>query len=193
MTLVDRAIFRAINGGPPWMAPLMRMLSTGLNKGPMKIALIVILLVMLAAGKTTRRAAALALIAFPIANGITDLIKHFFPATRPSNDPMIVVMLRIGTTENAGTASAHAANMAAVATIFIGTLGWFGVPWAILAFLVGYSRIYNGVHYPYQVGLGWLVGIVVGLVVLFVAKRVERWWIARKGKTEVIDGTPNPA
>ena len=177
---MDRALFRSINGGPEWLAPGMRFFSEGLNAAPMRIALAVILIAMLAAGKTTRRAAILALVAFPIANGITDVFKHLLPAVRPSNDQTIAVFLRIGSTKSAGTASAHAANMAAVATVFVGALRWFGAPWVLLAFLVGYSRVYNGVHYPYQVLLGWGCGIAAGLVVLLVSRRIERWWNERK-------------
>lgn len=187
---MDRALFRSINGGPEWLAPGMRFFSEGLNSGPMRLALAVILVAMLAAGKTTRRAAILALIAFPIANGLTDVLKHLLPALRPSNDPAIVALLRIGATKSAGTASAHAANMAAVATVFVGTLRWFGAPWALLAFLVGYSRVYNGVHYPYQVALGWTCGIVAGVAVLLIARRIETWWSKRRQER---DGTEDPA
>ena len=177
---MDRAIFQWINGGPPWLAPSMHFFSTGMNAKPMKFLLAGIIIAMLAAGPRTRRAAIFALIAFPIANGVTDLFKAFLPTLRPFNDPNVITLLRIGTSESAGTASAHAANMASVATVFTGKLKWFGVPWVLLAFLVGYSRIYNGVHFPYQVALGWAVGILVGLLVLFVGGRIERAWIARK-------------
>lgn len=168
----------------------MRFFSVGLDATPMKILLVVILVGMMAAGKTTRRAAILALIAFPIADGITNIIKHAYFGVRPCNDPNIVAFLRIGATNSSGTASAHSANMAAVATVFIGTLRGFGIPWALLAFLVGYSRIYNGVHYPYQVALGWTVGIFVGLAALFISRRIEKWWTERK---ESRGATQSPA
>lgn len=168
----------------------MRFFSVGLDAKPMKILLIVILLGMMAAGKTTRRAAILALIAFPIADGLTNVLKHAWPTLRPSNDPNIVAFLRIGSTTSSGTASAHSANMAAVATVFIGTLRGFGLPWALLAFLVGYSRVYNGVHYPYQVTLGWTTGILVGLGVLFLARRIEKAWTERKERRS---GAQSPA
>lgn len=187
---MDGALFRWINGGPEWLAPGMRFFSVGLDGKPMKLLLIVILLVMLAAGKNTRRAAILALIAFPIADGITNVLKHAFPTLRPCNDPATVALLRIGATTSSGTASAHSANMAAVATVFLGTLRGFGAPWAVLAFLVGYSRVYNGVHYPYQVGLGWTVGILVGTGIFFLGRRIEKAWTERK---EGRSGAQSPA
>lgn len=62
-----------------------------------------------------------------------------------------------------GTASAHSANMAAIATALWMVLGWrWGLAWAVIALLTGLSRIYNGVHFPSQVLLGWTVGIFVG-------------------------------
>lgn len=179
---MDGRIFRWINDGPEWLSPGMRFFSVGFDGTPIKLLLVAILIGMLAAGKTTRRAAILALIAFPIADGLTNLIKHAWPMVRPCNDPNTVAFLRIGATTSAGTASAHSANMAAVATVFLGCLRGFGVPWTILAFLVGYSRVYNGVHYPYQVALGWLVGISVGLAVFFLARRIEWTLSARREK-----------
>ncbi len=67
--------------------------------------------------------------------------------------------------------SSHAANAAAVATVL-----WWYAPrwrwvWGVLAILIGYSRIYVGVHYPLDVLAGWGVGILAG----WVAIRLGRW------------------
>jgi undecaprenyl-diphosphatase len=173
---MDRAIFHWINGWSSSYEQSMKFFSEALNYGWMKAILAVVLIAMIAAGKDTRKAALTSLIAFPIANGLTDLFKNFLPLPRPCNDPTIdQIVVRIGTTLSPGTASAHSANMLAVAICMTLSLRWGGIPWILLALMVSLSRIYNGVHYPYQVLLGWLCGafaaILVNVIWNLVAKK----------------------
>jgi undecaprenyl-diphosphatase len=55
--------------------------------------------------------------------------------------------------------------MLAVAICMLIALRWGGIPWLILAILVALSRIYNGVHYPYQVILGWICGAFAAVLI----------------------------
>lgn len=163
---MDRAVFHWINGWSASYEPAMKFFSEALNYGWMKILLGLVLIAMIASGKDTRKAAITALISFPIANGLTDLFKNFLPLPRPCNDINLdQIVVRIGTTTSPGTASAHAANMLAVAVCMTLTLKWGGIPWILLALIVSLSRIYNGVHYPYQVLLGWLCGAFAAILV----------------------------
>jgi undecaprenyl-diphosphatase len=183
---LDRGLFKAINGGSPRWGSAMEFFSTGLNQTWVKALLLVLLIALIAAGKDTRKGAICALIAFPIANGITDLFKNFAPMPRPCNDPgLLECFLRVGATDSAGTASAHAANMMAVAICFLIAMRWWGIPWLILAFLVGYSRIYNGVHYPYQVGLGWISGAFSAVLVSVIWQKVSSKMAQKKESFEV--------
>jgi undecaprenyl-diphosphatase len=154
---------RAINEWPEWMAPAMRFFSVATDYLWVKLALLLMLAGMIYRRGAARRAAVQALVAFPIANGLTDLFKKNMPQPRPCQ--VIDLIERVGCSESAGTASAHSANMAAVAAVFTWHLGWWGAPWIVIAVLTGVSRTYNGVHYPHQVLLGWTVGAFAAITV----------------------------
>lgn len=70
--------------------------------------------------------------------------------------------------------SSHAVHSALIATI----TGWFypRALWAVapIAFGVGLSRIYNGVHFPGDVLAGFLIGVGFGALFLWSADRLWR-------------------
>ncbi|MFZ0389590.1 MAG: phosphatase PAP2 family protein [Calditrichia bacterium] len=80
-----------------------------------------------------------------------------------------------------GFPSNHAANMAGFAMLF--TLfyprffGWF---WAF-ALLIGYSRVYVGVHYPGDILGGFILGILAALLVYFIYRPLAARYPAVNG------------
>jgi membrane-associated phospholipid phosphatase len=149
------------------LGPELRFFSEATNYLWFKILLVGLIVGMLWRGVRSRSAAIQVLIAFPIANGITDLLKRAAPDLRPCIDLSEWVFHGIGCGSPAGTASAHSANMAAVAFVFCYRMGWWGAPWAAIALITGLSRIYVGAHYPHQVVLGWICGIAGASAVCF--------------------------
>lgn len=143
----------------------MRFLSEATTYLWFKLLLLVLVGVLVALGPKTRRTAIEALVAFPIANGLTDLFKHLLPFERPCTLFTDWTSHGIGCSESFGTASAHSANMAAIAFVFAYHLRWWGVPWIVIAIATGVSRVYVGVHFPSQVLLGWGCGTLVGFLV----------------------------
>ena len=79
--------------------------------------------------------------------------------------------------------SAHAMTIFA-ATIAVG-MKWRKalIPLLILAAAIGFSRVYIGVHYPYDVASGALIGILIGLVADSLdLNRTIRWTEIRIGR-----------
>ena len=166
-------IFRAINGWPESLSPFLTFFSIALNQAWVKVVLGLLLGAMLYRNEKTRRTVLQALIAVAIGNTLTDQFKHFFPMNRPYQD-LHDVINRVGTSPSHGTASAHSANMAAVAFIFAYQMRWWGTPWVVIALLTGISRVYVGAHYPYQVLLGWTTGLISAFVVAKVWEGIQR-------------------
>jgi membrane-associated phospholipid phosphatase len=50
----------------------------------------------------------------------------------------------------------------------VGLWPW-GLVFLFLALLIGYSRVYVGVHYPTDVAAGFLVGVVAAALILALA------------------------
>lgn len=166
MRETDRALFEWINHWPAALAPVFVFFSEAIKKTVVRIFLLLFIAAMIAAGKKTRKTVILALVAWPIANGLTDVLKNVFQMNRPVMDNANGVIERVGHLTSYGTASAHAANMACIAFVFTYYLGWWGSPWIAVAIITGFARIYVGVHYPSQVLLGWVCGVFCGLLVV---------------------------
>ena len=68
-----------------------------------------------------------------------------------------------------GFVSSHAANYAGLAALFTGLLHFqfpkIYILFFLWAFIIGYSRIYIGVHYPTDAIGGWILGSVIGFFV----------------------------
>ena len=89
------------------------------------------------------------------------VVKHFVQQPRPPVSG-IEVVVRSPYHGQYGFTSNHAANTFAIAT-FVGlTYVALKLPLFVFAFLISFSRIYNGVHFPSDVLGGALIGIFFG-------------------------------
>lgn len=121
------------------------------NKKAMVIAILVII----------------AMVAFT--DQITNLFKHGFQRLRPCHDTDLDGLMRVvrkGCGGRFGFFSGHSSNSMAVA-IFVGMMIKYNYKNAIYLLIVwslvmGYSRIYVGVHYPLDVVCGLTFGAISG-------------------------------
>lgn len=100
------------------------------------------------------------------------LFKEQFQRLRPCHDPSISHLLRSVQGKCGGQfgfISSHASNTMGLATLLI-TVGYRQWGFPILSMIlwsaiVGYSRIYLGVHYPSDVMGGFIFGGVLGVII----------------------------
>ncbi|MCF7885041.1 MAG: phosphatase PAP2 family protein [Candidatus Marinimicrobia bacterium] len=106
----------------------------------------------------------------------TEVLKKGFERFRPSHNDAIKNMLHIINNYRGGKygfVSSHAANTFAGATFItnlvdIKNLRWIMYVWAGV---VSYSRIYLGVHYPGDIIGGAILGILLGLMIVYLLKK----------------------
>ena len=103
----------------------------------------------------------------------SNLIKDLFHRIRPCNVLQNVHLL-VGCTDSFSVPSSHAVNHFAGATV----LGYFFREYRLALYggslLVALSRIFVGVHYPSDTAGGIIIGILIGLFVIWL------WELANK-------------
>jgi undecaprenyl-diphosphatase len=98
----------------------------------------------------------------------TNLIKNYFQRLRPGNNPEFVHIIRIVQKRNSYSFfSGHAANSMAAAVLlyrimkpYLKYMGFIFL-WPLI---FAYSRIYLGLHYPFDIMCGYIWGTLTGLL-----------------------------
>lgn len=141
--------------------------------------------------KTYGKEGWIALLAIAIVITMTDritsgLMKPYFERLRPSREPSLQGLIHLVKNSKGdfyfggmfGFASSHAANTFATATffwlLFHKTRKWiiWLFPWAII---MTYTRIYLGVHYPGDIIVGGLIGMLCGWIGYKIFCKVKAW------------------
>jgi undecaprenyl-diphosphatase len=162
--------------GPAWLPGVMRDI-TSLGSAP-----VLVLFVLAVAGSLVvrRQLHALVLLLVATAGGevLNVVLKDVFERPRPD------VTLHLTEASSPSFPSGHAMESAVIYFTLAALLArlveprplklYFLALAAFLSILVGFSRVYLGVHYPSDVLAGWTAGIAWSLVCWTVASRLQR-------------------
>ena len=160
---VDQRVFTAVaDYHSPVLDRTLPDLSIAASYSRIWIGISAVLMVF--GGRRERIAAAEGLVAVALTSFLANLVlKRAFPRTRPSAP--VPSERELPDPDSSSFPSGHSASGAA----FSGTVGralpatW--APLNALAALIGFSRVYTGVHYPSDVAAGWVLGKAVASLV----------------------------
>jgi len=103
----------------------------------------------------------------------SSILKEVFQRPRPCHF-FVDINLLVGCGSGKSFPSSHAANsmmaVTVIALFFRKHKYWL----PLLAVLVGISRIFVGVHFPFDIFVGWLVGVGVGFFVYWLTNFLFR-------------------
>lgn len=161
----DKALFLLINGvgQNAFFDLLMPFITNGRNFVLPFLLLALYLLIW--GGRKGRIALLLAIVLVILADGSATILKHLFQRARPCQVLHQIHGL-VGCSGSYSFPSNHAVNAFALATLFTACYRRLLVPLFALAVLVGYSRVYVGVHYPFDVLAGGLWGTALALALV---------------------------
>ena len=133
--------------------------------------IIPILLLFLLLGFMTDKRGKITLAMLIIAVGLTDsicaqILKPFFERIRPSHMNLDNLNLLVPKGGKWSMPSNHAANVFAFGVILSYFFERSKLPLFSLAFIIAFSRIYVGVHYPGDVIVGSIFGYIMGWIIL---------------------------
>lgn len=164
---LDQQLFLFLNSlNSPFMDQVMYAISGKLIWAPLYIAILVYL------GIRYKRKFILILLFIILAVALADqtsvqLFKNTVQRLRPCHEPALEGLVHLVKGECGGKwgfVSSHATNSFNVALISLLLIRkrWYTISIIIWALVVGYSRIYLGVHYPGDVICGSILGAFVG-------------------------------
>ena len=105
-------------------------------------------------------------------------LKDYFAQPRPFNfDPSVAITTARGYGLPSGHSQGSIALWGSIAAWV--NKGWFWVVSITAVILIGFSRVYLGVHFPTDVLAGWGVGIVLLGLYCTLQPKIEKWIVGK--------------
>ncbi|MCB0414065.1 MAG: phosphatase PAP2 family protein [Bdellovibrionales bacterium] len=101
------------------------------------------------------------------------ILKQAFQRTRPNNLPEIHAIVRDNHPKKFSFPSNHATNTMTGAVILAQVFPAARWAFFVYAGLIAYSRVYSGVHFPFDVLAGLFIGYWLGKLCWFVTKKTK--------------------
>lgn len=177
---IDQEIFLAINQGLSnpvfdWLLPILRNPYTW---APLYLFLVIFFIKTY--GKTGILIVLMTLATFGASDAVSShLIKKSVKRVRPCNDIEFKeeVNIRVRCGSGFSFTSSHATNHFALAFFWIALFRrkwkhamWLCITWATL---ISVSQIYVGVHYPFDILCGAILGILIGIATGYIFKKIK--------------------
>jgi undecaprenyl-diphosphatase len=166
---LDKDAFLLVNGAhAPWMDTLMTLASDRFTWVPLYLFFFVLIGRTFGVSGLLWALPVLALMLFISDSGSVVFFKNTVQRLRPCHEPRLQGLVRAvdGCGGRYGFVSSHASNHAAIAFFLMGALGaqrrYLAVLMVFWVVLIGYGRVYLGVHYPLDVIVGAIYGAAVG-------------------------------
>ncbi len=164
---LDKSLFYFFNRGiaNPVFDIMMPFVTSDFN---LRVFLVLVWLgLLIFGGKTGRIVAILLIPAIAISDQLSShIIKPLVGRIRPCHE-LENVRLLVSCGSGLSFPSSHAVNSFTVATLLSKFYKRYMVYLFSLAFLIAFSRVYVGVHYPGDIVAGMSIGFVVGLCAFY--------------------------
>ena len=107
------------------------------------------------------------ILAVTLSDQLSVLVKNLIQRLRPCHEPALAGLVHLVNNECGGVfgfVSSHATNSFDVAFLSLSFIKrrWYSISIIIWALIIGYSRVYLGVHYPGDVLCGSILGGLIG-------------------------------
>jgi undecaprenyl-diphosphatase len=109
--------------------------------------------------------------------GVAELIRFFYPRQRPYDyDALSTQVYNLFTNGGSSFPSGHATFFFALSTVVYLYHRKWGITFFVASILITVSRVAAGVHYPSDILGGALIGVIVGYLTVFFARK---WLVSR--------------
>lgn len=178
---IDHSIFEAVHQLSESLSalnPVMRFLSQKAEY----VFYLGIIIYWFIRGRENKKMVVVALSSACVALGLGTILSHFFYRDRPFVQYAIQPLIEHAA--NASFPSDHSIGSFVIATAIFLYRKKEGSVWLLLAGLISFSRIWNGVHFPFDVITGALLGIISAILV---KQLFKRWSLARRSLNASLD------